>query len=563
MSMDVYKVIKEIDTQNVIEIIAPCMDDFLYIFDLQKDTMKISQSAVGRFMIPDRFLENATDEILKVVYEEDRAMLAKHMRSVTEGKEKIHNLHYRWLDKMGMPVWVNCRGVVIDDENGRPGYLIGCLNETGKPQRADNVSGLLGGIEFCSYLRSQAKPITHGFLMHIGIDNFGTINGTWGSLYGDYVLKSVADCMTECLSGGQRLYHLVADQYVIVDLEASSAEDAVALKEKITDKLHNFIVAENYEAIFSISIGVIDAATFCEGTEECRKKFEFALKQAKSMGKNGFYVFDQNDYEDCLQKGRIVAALRNAIVNNYEGFEVNYQPIVDCQTEQIIGAEALMRFSMITEEGREFVSPMEFIPLLEETGLIIPAGRYILNEAAAMCCEMQKYIPDFRMNVNVSYVQILQGNVERDILDAIQKYSLQPECLCVEMTESGFMDMTPSFCKLRKTLDKNGIPFVIDDFGTGYSNLHCIRDMNPSYVKMDRDFTAKAMNSDRDYELYKNIIPMVHSINVRICAEGIEEKEWLLKMKEMKVDYLQGYYFGRPCGKEHFLQQYASGINVK
>ena len=147
------------------------------------------------------------------------------------------------------------------------------------------------------------------------------------------------------------------------------------------------------------------------------------MKQAKSMGKNGFYVFDQNDYEDFLQKGRIVAALRNAIVNNYEGFEVNYQPIVDCQTEQIIGAEALMRFSMITEEGREFISPMEFIPLLEETGQIIPAGRYILNEAAAMCCEMQKYIPDFRINVNVSYVQILQGNVERDILDVIQKYA--------------------------------------------------------------------------------------------------------------------------------------------
>ena len=369
--------------------------------------------------------------------------------------------------------------------------------------------------------------------------------------------------MKECLSDKKRIYHLVADQYVIVDLDASSAEDAVALKEKITDKLHNFIVAENYEAIFSISIGVIDAATFCEGTEECRKKFEFALKQAKSMGKNGFYVFDQDDYEVFLQKGRIVAALRNAIVNHYDGFEVYYQPIVDCQTEQIIGAEALMRFSMITEEGREFVSPMDFISLLEETGLIIPAGRYILNEAAALCCEMQKYIPDFRMNVNVSYVQILQGNVERDILDAIQKYALKPECLCVEMTESGFMDMTPSFCKFRKILEKNGISFVIDDFGTGYSNLHCIRDMNPSYVKMDRDFTAKAMNSDRDYELYKNIIRMVHSINVRICAEGIEEKEWLLKMKEMKVDYLQGYYFGRPCGKEHFLQQYASGIIVK
>ena len=146
---------------------------------------------------------------------------------------------------------------------------------------------------------------------------------------------------------------------------------------------------------------------------------------------------------------------------------------------------------------------------------------------------------------------------------SLSHYWNRPDCLCVEMTESGFMDMTPSFCKFRKTLDKNRIPFVIDDFGTGYSNLHCIRDMNPSYVKMDRDFTAKAMNSARDYELYKNIIPMVHSINVRICAEGIEEKEWLLKMKEMKVDYLQGYYLGRPCGKKQFLHQYASGINIK
>ena len=138
--------------------------------------------------------------------------------------------------------------------------------------------------------------------------------------------------------------------------------------------------------------------------KDAHAKFEFALKQAKSMGKNGFYIFDQDDYEIFLRKGRIIATLRNAIVNHYDGFEVYYQPIVDCQSEQIIGAEALMRFSMITEEGREFVSPMEFIPLLEETGLIIPAGRYSLTKSHVP--EMQKYIPDFRMNVNVSYVQI-------------------------------------------------------------------------------------------------------------------------------------------------------------
>ena len=438
-----------------------------------------------------------------------------------------------------MPVWINCRGLVIIDQQGKAEYLVGCLNETGNKRRADNVTGLLGGPEFFTYMSSQKKPISKGFLMHVGIDNFGAINSSKGAAYGNYILKSVAGCMKECLSDKQRIYHLVADQYVIVDLDASSMEEALTLKENITEKLRKFIVSEYYEAVFSVSIGVVEAATFCEGANECRKKFEFVLKQAKSMGKNGYYVFDQDDYEDFLRKGRIVAALRNAIANHYEGFEVNYQPIVDCQTEQIIGAEALMRFSMITEEGREYISPVEFIPLLEETGLIIPTGRYILTEAVEMCREMQKYIPDFKINVNVSYVQIQQGYVERDILDVIQKYSLKPECICIEMTESGFMDMTPSFCKFRKILDQNGIPFVIDDFGTGYSNLHCIRDMNPSYVKLDKDFTAKAMNSARDYELYRNIISMVHSINIRICAEGIEEREWCQNMEKMEIDYLQ------------------------
>ncbi len=555
---DMFKVLGEHAAEILFEIITESMDDYLYIFDLQDNTLEISQSASDRFMISQCIINNALTAVMKVVYEDDRRMLEKHLADVREGKEKVHNLHYRWLDKNGMPVWINSRGIVIDDNEGHARYLVGSMNETGNKRRADNVTGLLGGPEFIAYLRSQAENLSKGFLIHIGIDDFGSINSTRGAAYGDYILRSLAGCMNDCLSGRQRIYHLVADQYVIVDLEAASKEDTLKLKKRITDKLYEFIVAENYEAVFSISMGVIAAATFYEGVEECGRKFEFALKQAKSMGKNGFYFFDENDYEAFQRKGRIIAALRNSIVNGCKGFEVYYQPIVDCRSEKIIGAEALMRFSMMAEDEQVSISPVEFIPLLEETGLIIPAGRYVMNEAAGMCSEMQQYIPGFKMNVNVSYVQIIQGKVEHDILTAIQNNSLKPESICIEMTESGFMDMTPSFCRFRKTLDDNNINFVIDDFGTGYSNFHCIRDMNPSYVKMDKDFTAKAMNDARDNELYRNIIPLVHSIDVRICAEGIEERDWYLKMKEMQVDYLQGYYFGRPCRKEQFIQQYTA-----
>lgn len=556
MNKDVYGILGDLTAEILLEIIAECMDDYLYVFDLQNNKMEISRSALDRFMISETHMRNAMQEIMSAVYEEDRVMFAKHMQAVMDGKERVHDIHYRWLDKKGLPVWVNCRGVVIDDEDGKPGYLVGCLNETGNQRRADNVTGLLGGMEFCDYLRSQKKPVTTGFFMHIGIDDFAAVNGTHGSTYGDYVLKSVADCMKECLSGNQRLYHLIADQYAIVDLDSTSRDDAMQLKKRIGEKIDEFIISEKYEVVFSVSAGVIDASTVAEGYEECRKKFEFSLKMAKQMGKNNIYFYRQDDYERFQRNGRIISALRNSIANECEGFEVYYQPIVDCASGRVIGAEALMRYTMVTEEGKEWLSPVEFIPLLEKTGLIIPMGRFLLNEAAKMCREIQQYIPEFRVNVNISYYQIEHGKIADKILTAVRDNGLTPDRICIEMTESGFMDMTPAFCKFRKVLEENGIQFVIDDFGTGYSNLHCISDMNPGYVKMDKDFTAKAMSSERDYELFKKIIEMVHSIGVRICVEGIEKEDWHLKMKELQADYLQGYFFGKPCEKRKFMEEF-------
>lgn len=563
MNKDVYGILGDLTAEVLLEIIAECMDDYLYVLDLQNNKMEISQSALDRFMISETYMRNAKQEIMSAVYEEDRAMFEKHMQAVMDGKEKVHDIHYRWLDKNGLPVWVNCRGVVIDDEDGKPGYLVGCLNETGNQRRADNVTGLLGGMEFCDYLRSQKKPVTTGFLMHIGIDDFAAVNGTHGSNYGDYVLKSVADCMKECLSGNQRLYHLIADQYVIVDLDSTSMDDAIQLKKKIGEKIDEFIISEQYEVVFSASAGVIDASTVAEGYEECRKKFEFSLKKAKQMGKNNIYFYRQEDYEKFQRNGRIISALRSSIANGCEGFEVYYQPIVDCVSGRVIGAEALMRYTMVTEEGKEWLSPVEFIPLLEKTGLIIPAGRFVLNEAAKMCREIQQYIPEFRVNVNISCYQIEHGKIADKILTAVRDNGLTPDRICIEMTESGFMDMTPAFCKFRKVLEENGIQFVIDDFGTGYSNLHCISDMNPGYVKMDKDFTAKAMSCERDYELFKKIIEMVHSIGIRICVEGIEEEDWHLKMKELQADYLQGYFFGKPCEKKKFMEEFVCNLRNK
>lgn len=557
MGQDTFTLFESVTTEKLMEVISESMDDFLYVFDIQNNKMEISQSAVDRFMISSRFLDDA----LSAVYEEDREMLARHLSDIAAGREKTHNLHYRWLDKEGSPVWINCRGVVVDDKEGKPAYLVGCLNETGNQQRADNVTGLLGGSEFWAYLHAQKESVSTGFLMHICIDDFSRINSSCGSDYGDYVLKNVAECMKECISDQQRLYHLVGAEYVIVDLQSHNMEDAAQLKKKIGKKIYEFIVSEQYRAVFTVSAGIIDARFALDGYEECRRKFEFSLRHAKKMGKNSFYFFQQEDYNVFLRKEKIISALRRSIAEQYQGFHVYYQPIMDCTTETMIGAEALMRFTMNSEEGTEVISPIEFIPLLEETGLIIPAGKFVLKEAAKMCCAIRQFIPGFQMNINISYVQIAGGNVEDDIIETIKEYDLNPENLCVEMTESRLIDMSMSFIRFRRKLEDSRIRFAIDDFGTGYSNLHCISDINPDYIKIDRDFTAKAMNGQRDYELLKNIIAMIHSVNAKICVEGIEHREWCQEMKKLGADSLQGYFFGKPCNQYDFMVNYVKGAH--
>ena len=556
MDTDIRKLLKEIAAEDLIELFAPCMDDYLYIIDLQKNTFKISQAAVNRFMISGNSFDDAVNSFQYFVYKEDRSMIAEDLQCIIEGKEKDHNLYYRWLDKNGMPVWINCRGKVIDDKDGKPHYLIGCVNEIGDTQRADNVSGLLGERELRSYISSHIKDSSSEYLIYIGIDGFNAINGTLGVDYGNYVLKSVADCINSCLSDSQKLYHIVADEYMIIDLESHTKDDVMLLQKKICKKIEEFIISEKYKVVFTISTGIIYAKMLLKYYDEYRKIAVFSLKQAKSMGGNGVYFFEKEDYELFLRKEKIKSALRNAVANGFEGFDVYYQPIMDCDSGHMIGAEALMRFSMYQDKKKEPVSPVEFIPLLEETGLIIPAGRYVLNKAVSMCHEMRQYIPEFKINVNISYIQMVKSDIWKDILSSIKQYDLPPECLCAELTESGYTDMTPYFYKLRKKFEEKNLQFVLDDFGTGFSNLHCIVNMKPNYVKLNNDFTAKAMSNARDFELLKKIVEMVHSVDIRICIEGIEKEEWYQKLKEIHVDYLQGYLFGKPCEKNQFLNNF-------
>ena len=314
-AFDAYKILDEQEAGSLIDLIAPCMDDYLYIIDLKNDTLRISQSAVERFMLPDKFMNDATKHLRTLVYEKDRKLLENQKRKIYDGKEKRYNVLCRLISGKNSPVWINCRGEVINDNEGKLHYIIGCMNETGTRQRADNISGLLGEKEMASYLYSQPKEKLSGYFIQIGIDDFGIINNVQGQIYGNYILKRVAECIAECLSSGQRIYHLVTDKYMLVDMLSKSQDDVVQLFKRIGEKIDEFIVDENYKSIFSVSAGVTDISTLAEGAIECRKKSDFSLKCAKKRGGGSLYFFEEEDYKASLRKNTILSALRSATVN--------------------------------------------------------------------------------------------------------------------------------------------------------------------------------------------------------------------------------------------------------
>ena len=315
MAFDAYKILDEREAGSMIDLIAPCMDDYLYIIDLKNDTLRISQSAVERFMLPDKFMNDATKHLRTLVYEKDRKLLENQKRKIYDGKEKRYNVLCRLISGKNSPVWINCRGEVINDNEGKLHYIIGCMNETGTRQRADNISGLLGEKEMASYLYSQPKEKLSGYFIQIGINDFGIINNVHGQIYGNYILKRVAECIAECLSSGQKIYHLVTDKYMLVDMLSKSHDEVVQLFKRIGEKIDEFIVDENYKSIFSVSAGVTDISTLAEGAIECRKKSDFSLKCAKKRGGGSLYFFEEEDYKASLRKNTILSALRSATVN--------------------------------------------------------------------------------------------------------------------------------------------------------------------------------------------------------------------------------------------------------
>ena len=539
------------DYCNTITQYAGCMDDYPYVVDIKADRYFISAKAVDRFAMKENEFTGVLERHKDFVWAEDYQLLVDDISPVMEGKRDMHDIRYRWIGKNGKPLWIHCKGRLVRDENGNPKFLIGCVNEIGERQTADNITGLrqTGAIEE----ELDCGNFPKGFFMRLGLDGFKNVVERLGMEFGDQVLRDVAECIRHSLSPNERVFRAISDEFLLVDFNGGDRSEAMRLYRRIRATVDFYIDAHDYESVFTVSGGMIlTDEVEDQNYEEVMKLSRFALNMAKNRGRNQLYMFNADEYEDFLHKRDLNIALRQAVANDFEGFELYYQPITNAADGRLYGAESLCRFF----HNGKMVSPVEFVPILEETGLIIPVGRWIMDQACMTLKACREILPEFRLSVNLSYVQIIKSGVTDDLTRSLKNLGMTAEGLTVELTESGYLEKTPVIEHVINHLKDHGVHIAIDDFGTGYSNMHYLDRIKPHTIKIDRSFTVEALTREYARRLLANIIDMAHSMDMRVVIEGIETVEELLSIQELSPDYIQGYYYGKPCSRENFMKEH-------
>ncbi len=539
---------------SVIDLLSPSTDDYPYFIDFRTDFYYIAPQALERFCIPKNEFHDVMEQHKEFVYGPDYQLLKGEFKDLLSTERCTHNLEYRWLDLKRKPVWINCRGYVVRDDELKPLYMMGCINEIGEKQKADNVSGFLGEGALREYLKTLDGVLEKGCFLRLGLDHFKEINENFGWEYGDFVLRETAACISSCLSENQKVYKMASDEFLILDTVSDRVKEARELYDQVREAIDRFIEENKFAVMFTVSGGILPLHDLEEkGYSEAMKRSDFSLNEAKKLGRNRCYIFQEEKYLRFLRKRELTQELREAVRKGFRGFEAFYQPVFKADDGSLYGAEALMRF---TSEKFNMVSPAEFIPILEESGLIIPAGRWMMREAMGKCSEIRKRIPEFQVSINVSQVQAAKSDVILDVAAEMKRAGIGADALIIELTESDLLEENINEKHFLTELKRMGIKLALDDFGTGYSNFHYLSELNPAIIKIDRSFTASAVADEGEYYLLNQFCSMIHNLHLKLCIEGVENEEEWAKISRLKPDFSQGFMWGKPCRYEDFVQQF-------
>lgn len=508
-----------------------------------------------------------TNQKLKDLF--SHTIAAGNLEELVFGEEEEKKTHYydevyyveeeRWLDVHKTEIdWVDGRRVglcTLYDITDKKLYQKKIENQANN----DFLTGLYNRMrceqDLGRYIAKAQAVNCEGALLYIDLDDFKHINDGLGHPYGDVLLKAISHSLQRIEGIEKSCYRMGGDEFIVIISEAVYPQMERILRD--IDSIFSkpwFLKGEDYYC--TMSMGITCFPSDGNSVDDLIRKADMALMTAKRRGKNCVEYYNDKDQASTYRRLDMEKNMRTAAMNACKEFEVYYQPIVAVQEDgtPCCGAEALVRWN---SSVLGFVSPEDFIPLAEYLGLINPIGEFVLEQAAKRC----KYWndmghPNYKVNVNLSVVQLLQNDIIKKIKKVLDETRINPRNLTLEVTESLAINDMEHMKRILSEIKSLGVKVALDDFGTGYSSLNHIREMPIDVIKIDRCFIEHLGEDDFSDAFVKMVNELANTIGVKVCVEGVETKLQLDVASDMKVSMIQGYYFGKPMKIAEFEAKY-------
>jgi diguanylate cyclase (GGDEF)-like protein/PAS domain S-box-containing protein len=499
-----------------------------------------------------------------LVHPDDKTRILTFLQSVTKDPESHFGLtECRVLHKNGSWIHVetlptnllqdeNVRGIVLNtrDISERKAFE----EQLSHQAFHDSVTNLANRALFRDRvehaLERQLREDRPLAVLFLDLDDFKTINDSLGHAAGDQLLYQVGERLKTCLRSADTAARLGGDEFAILLEDVGEGVEAAEVAERIMGTLDGSFTLEDKEVFVRASVGIVigtSEALQATDAEDLLRNADVAMYMAKEQGKGRYQVFEPAMHATVLERLELKADLQRAVEN--DEFTLHYQPVIILKTGRISGFEALVRWN---HPSRGLVPPLSFIPLAEETGIIVPLGRWVLEEACRQIKLLQQSYPSdppLSMAVNLSARQLQRPEIVQEVTDAMSSTGVDPKSLVLEITESVMMeDMELSIERLRE-LKELGVELAVDDFGTGYSSLNYIRRFPVDILKVDKSFIDGINEEGEDSALTAAIIELAGILRLQPVAEGIETAEQLARLLELDCGLGQGYYFAKPLAE--------------